>query len=250
MSQRKYFIKLISFSFLLTISAYAGQKSLCGPDDRISFSDSKIGRLVKSLDDNRACTATLISNRCAISAGHCAEYYGFLEFDTPSTNSDGSFNHPHSKNIYPVDNTVDYEDLKKGDDWMVIRLNKNPVTGLYPGEERGYYQIAKTIPSAGSAIRIAGYGKDNELEKSYTLQVAYGKILNTPESSSLNHQVDTQGGNSGSAIIDEATNMIVGIHTNGGCRPVKESDTNSGTWIFKSDRLKNAIQECLAQDHE
>ena len=43
------------------------------------------------------------------------------------------------------------------------------------------------------------------------------------------YTVDTRGGNSGSAVLDESTGMVIGIHTHGGCGA--SSGSNSGTAI-------------------
>lgn len=235
---------LISFA-LSTFSStlLAGQKTLCGADDRLPFQDKRIGRLVRNLEDNKACTATLISNRCAISAGHCASYYGFVEFDVPPSKQDGKFNHPVPTAIYAVDNAVDYED-RKGDDWMVIRLYPNSITGLYPGEERGFYPIDRTPFKDQQRIRVAGHGKDDELLRNYTLQVSYGTATQDTINTILRHNADTMGGNSGSAIINLDNESIVGIHTDGGCA----KGSNAGTIVDKIQRLNQAIAECQALD--
>lgn len=238
------FLSLMILVPLAVNTLYAAQKTLCGADDRVPHQDQKIGRLVKDLQENKACTATLISKRCAISAGHCAQFYGFLEFDVPETNLDGRFNHPDLTKIYPVDNTVDYEDQGLGDDWMIIRLHANALTGLYPGEERGFYQIDFEELKLNQKITIAGYGKDDQIAKSYTLQQSQGQLFSVESSSILRHNADTTSGNSGSAIINADTQRIIGIHTNGGCH----KSSNGGTWIKKRDRLLQAIRECQSLD--
>ena len=237
---------ILAVLIYLPSTAHAGMKSLCGADDRLPYHDQRIGRLVKSLTDKRACTATLISQRCAISAGHCAEYYGFLEFEVPESNSDGSFNHPLATAIYPVDNLVDYDDQGTGNDWLVIRLNPNPITGLYPGSERGFYPIDWAAENSNQEVRLAGFGKDDQLERSYSLQVSYGKLLRSENDLILRHDADSTAGNSGTAIIDNKTEKIIGIHTNGGC----QKNSNAGTWINKVSRLQKAIQECQDLDQK
>jgi hypothetical protein len=52
--------------------------------------------------------------------------------------------------------------------------------------------------------------------------------------------VDTQGGNSGSPIIVDGTDLTVGIHTNGGC--TQTGGANAGT-SFENDNLETALRD-------
>ena len=60
------------------------------------------------------------------------------------------------------------------------------------------------------------------------------------------HIADTMGGNSGSSIIRESDEMIVGIHTNGGC--YSRGGSNSATVISENQELVKAIRACLAEE--
>jgi V8-like Glu-specific endopeptidase len=51
------------------------------------------------------------------------------------------------------------------------------------------------------------------------------------------------GGNSGSSIILESTNEIIGVHSHGSCGVW--GDYNEGTLISKNKKFKAAIQECI-----
>ena len=51
------------------------------------------------------------------------------------------------------------------------------------------------------------------------------------------------GGNSGSSIILELTQEIIGIHTHGGCTSF--GGTNQGTLINEHKKLVAAIKACL-----
>ena len=62
------------------------------------------------------------------------------------------------------------------------------------------------------------------------------------------HRVDTQGGNSGSSIINESTQKIVGIHTHGGCFTM--GGTNIGTLLANHDKAQEAIKSCLQWEEE
>lgn len=49
----------------------------------------------------------------------------------------------------------------------------------------------------------------------------------------MRYQTDTEGGNSGSPVIDEATGNAVGVHTHGGCS-TSGGGNNSGTSTFNT----------------
>ncbi len=49
----------------------------------------------------------------------------------------------------------------------------------------------------------------------------------------MRYAADTQGGNSGSPVVDEATGEAVGIHTHGGCSA--SGGNNNGTSFFNSN---------------
>jgi hypothetical protein len=48
----------------------------------------------------------------------------------------------------------------------------------------------------------------------------------------MRYRTDTTGGNSGSPVIDDATNVAVGVHTHGGC--TSSGGNNSGTSLFSA----------------
>ncbi len=235
------FIALIA-TLSLYSSVYSGEKSLCGADDRISDNDQKVGRIIRYQTDSSGCTATLIGKRCAITAGHCNKYVNFMEFDVPQSNEKGKWQHPSADKMYKISKIIDWENYGKGNDWMVFRMDANEITGQFPGDERGFYPVYLGVAQYDTPVRITGYGKDDEPLKNFTQQTAWGALHKVPEYSMLFHNVDTTGGNSGSAVINDITNEIIGIHTHSGCN----YDGNKGTLISKVTRLKDAIAECNA----
>lgn len=235
-------MKAIAITALLTLSTsvVAMDKSLCGADNRVPSDDKKIGRLVRSLDSSLGCTATLISDRCAISAGHCAHSANFLEFNVPNSDGYGVSQHPPKKDIYAVNNIIDWENLGKGDDFVVFHLKRNEITGKFPGDVQGYYPVSFEVPEVGTPVTITGFGKSDVPSLYGAQQIAYGYVSGL-EGRIVNHNIDTMQGNSGSAIINENSGEIIGVHTHGGCN----YSSNKGTAISKHRRLTNAIKECL-----
>ena len=72
-----------------------------------------------------------------------------------------------------------------------------------------------------------------------------GMIILSIDDARLKHNVDTKTGNSGSAIILEETEEIIGIHSHGGCSTSEGAEGNGGTAISKNQALAQAIKECL-----
>ncbi len=219
--------------------------------DELGLSQKSI-EIIKTLNDNNLSDAI----NCLIEDNNFVDFLQYFyqyktEFADRKT-AEKYFNKfiskigPYARAIYPVDNLVDYDDQGTGNDWLVIRLNPNPITGLYPGSERGFYPIDWAAENSNQEVRLAGFGKDDQSERSYSLQVSYGKLLQSENDLILRHDADSTAGNSGTAIIDNKTEKIIGIHTNGGC----QKSSNAGTWINKVSRLQKAIQECQDLDQK
>lgn len=228
------------------------EKSICGPsDDRLSSDDPKVARVRQAV--NRAgCTLTMIGRSCAVSAGHCENAFEQAEFHVPKS-LDGRSVAPIEENIYLVIKDSIESDIRRpvrgpvrGTDWAVLRLAANNITGLYPGDVQGFYPVSKISPKAGEMIRITGHGNAEDLELTYTQQTHLGLITELKRSSLIYHNADTTGGNSGSAIILESTQEIIGVHTHGGCS--EESGANSGTLLATNKKFARAIAQCLAYE--
>ncbi len=128
-----------------------------------------------------------------------------------------------------------------GDDWAYFGCFANPNTGLTPFEAQGdFYVLAAAAPEGSAAsTRITGFGVDNSPpEWNQAQQTATGPYLGG-SARSISYEVDTRGGNSGSAVVDEKTGLAIGIHTNGGCTAT--GGANYGTSIGNP-----VLQEALA----
>ncbi|MCF8058471.1 MAG: trypsin-like serine protease [Bacteriovoracaceae bacterium] len=231
---------------VMTSSAIANEKSICGVDDRVPSSLPSIGRLLGKRTDGGGCTVTMISKTCAISAGHCSGTFGFAEFNTPASVG-GRIQHPAEEDIYPIDKAnSEYVYNRIGDDWAVVRVMANPVTGLFAGDVQGTYEVDFSKPQTGTVVRITGYGLDqSDPERNLAQQTHTGEIVSF-RGSAMYHVADTMGGNSGSTIIRESDQKIIAIHTNGGCST--RGGSNAATVISENENLKTAIRTCLAEE--
>ncbi len=225
------------------------EKSICGQDDRVPSRNLKVARALENRQGTGGCTITMISKSCAISAGHCMSVLGVAEFNTPPSKN-GRIQHPIPEDIYDIDKatiTHKYEGI--GQDWAVFKVKANTITGQFPGDVQGFYNVNFDGPTAGDTVRITGYGLDRkDPERNLAQQTHTGDITQISRGTSFQYNADTMGGNSGSSVILEATNEIVGIHTNGGCSSWNGSGANSGTLIATSTELTAAIKSCLASD--
>ncbi len=236
---------LLIILILVSQLALANNKTICGVDERSFSATKEIGRVMK-YEAKSGCTLTLIGKSCAVSAGHCVRVFEQAQFNTPVSRN-GEVVYPNYSDIYLVDSSsIVYEEGAIGNDYAVLRLRRNQVSGLYPGELQGHLNIApRTIREAKSMIHITGYGRDlRGPNRNFSQQFHYGEIISVDRSKSIiKHQVDTMGGNSGSAIIDAKSGKIIGIHTHGGC--YEEGGANHGTLIATHKAFKQAIKNCL-----
>lgn len=241
---------ILSFIILTSLPAFASTKSICGNDDRVLSFNPKVGRL--SVDGkHKGCTATLIGNSCAITAGHCEPVLERAEFNTPVSIE----NEPQAsdlKDLYLIDkSSIKFNDGGPGKDWAVFKFKANEITNKLPGTVQGNYNISYKKFAKGENLTIIGYGLDDgDLDKNFAQQIHTGKVKAIGDEfygeSVLKHNVDTMGGNSGSSILLESTEEIVAIHTHGGCSTY--SGFNMGTIISLQPELIEAIKTCLASE--
>lgn len=245
-------MKVILILLFIQFSVLANHKSLCKEDNRKLSFDSKIARIRSSAKSMHPCTATLISESCLITAGHCYEdgqETGLIEFDVPLSDSDtGKLMPSLAENSFSLKKIFGRKNAHHGKDWMVFSVNPNEVTGLNPGQERGFYELETESVTKLSMLTITGYGLTASDEKRNVQQSSHGDLLATDQKKkTIQHKVDTTAGNSGSAIIENLTNRIIGIHTHGGCRKINTEtwQGNIGTLIVGNIELIDAIKKCI-----
>ncbi len=210
-------------------------ESQCGPtDDRVASSADNRGRLL-----DIGCTANLMAPGCFTTAGHCmstASLLDVVEFNVPSSTGSGALRHPPPADQYAPTNNRESNDGGLGNDWGVFTVFANSETGLTPLQAQGPgLDLATSLPAKGSTVVITGYGVDSG-SANQTQQVSSGPIKKVITSSTrLTYRADTEGGNSGSAVLSGAN--MVAIHTNAGCST--SGGANSGT-LYTNSAFKAA----------
>jgi hypothetical protein len=211
-----------------------GSDTICGTtDDRVPSTEPRVGRLLNS-SLNALCSGGLVSsNSCYLTAGHCVTTGAVytVEFNCPPSNAGGSIVHPGPEHQYPLNSsTLAFQNGGVGNDWALARLNANTTTGLSAALLQGFYRLAPALPSVGAVTRITGFGSAtgvlNLANKTHTGPCVTAGGGN---GTTVQYQVDTTGGNSGSSVVNEATGRVFGIHTHGGC--TSSGGQNSGTAI-------------------
>jgi V8-like Glu-specific endopeptidase len=200
-------------------------ESQCGPtDDRVPSNNPAAGRLLSI-----GCTAWIISNGLHVTAGHCSSSSATtLEFNVPPSLADGTIQHPPPQDQYSVNpSSKVYTSNGIGDDWGVFQVYPNSVTGLMPIAAQGAsFTVVQNL--GAPTIRVTGFGVDYDDDtRNQTQQTHAGPNVGS-SGTTMRYQTDTEGGNSGSPVIDDATGNAVGVHTHGGCS-TSGSGNNSGT---------------------
>ena len=212
-------------------------RSICGPtDDRQLSYEDRSGRTWVG------CTAWIIDdpNHTFLTAGHCANTSGGVEFNVPLSDGDGNYQHPGPEDQYAVDPvSMQWYYGGVGNDWCYFGCFPNTETGLTPYQAQGdFFELADVAPPAtGQTIRITGYGSVSPpVSATWNgVQKTHAGPYYSHSGTTIRYTVDTSGGNSGSAVLDESTGFAIGIHTHAGCDPA-----NHGTAIQNAG-LQNAL---------
>lgn len=240
-------MKKLVLMVLISSTVFATNKRVCGFDDRIPSNESKVGRTILYKGLEGLCTVTMISKRCAISAGHCYSILHGVEFNVPKS-VDGFIVYANERDQYEIDrDSIKYSNGGPGDDWAVMKLKKNQLTGQYPGHYQGNYQISYKHRPLDTYLYIIGYGESSNPELTFTQQSDIGQLTsrNIGTKKYLQYQIDTMGGSSGASIVDYYSREIIGVHTHGSCF---NGTGNTGTSIAANKKFSNAIKSCLASE--
>jgi len=195
--------------------------SQCGSaDNRTPSSNPAIARVTNG------CTAWILDNDNMVTAGHCAGSMTAIEFNVPPSTASGGRVRSAPRDQYTIiQSSIEFSNSGPGNDWAVFRVENNSETGRSPRQEQGSsFNLVRTTDL--DTIRITGHGVDsgtrNAVQQTHTgnfVSLSGGRIR---------YAVDTEGGNSGSPVIDDATGNAVGVHTHAGCN-TNGTGSNQGT---------------------
>jgi V8-like Glu-specific endopeptidase len=212
-----------------------GTSTLCSGDDRVSFSDGRVGRVSYDSGVNPACTAWITLNGALVTAGHCVDLdtgsgtpharfrNALIEFNVPASLPDGTTQPSDPDDQYPIDaGSIVFNNGAADNDWGVFECSPNSNTQLLPALAQGdFLRLTLEEPDTNQYVRVTGYGLDktppgtsgDENAQTRTEQTDTGLYR-----ASLRYRVDTTGANSGSPVIWEAyDDFALGHHVLGEC---------------------------------
>lgn len=141
-------ILVATIYLLLSYNIYpqSSPEDICGIDDRESSNYNAVGRIWEDddvLGNHRAVgTAFIIANGKLITAGHIA---GSISTSAQSTHYFVEFNNFDEEDRYEIDksliNNLTYKNAGplSGNDWAVIEVNENAITGSMPKDAQDAY---------------------------------------------------------------------------------------------------------------
>lgn len=217
--------------------ALLNPESQCGTtDDRVPSVVRYSGRLMSV-----GCTANLMTSGCFTTAGHCmtsASSAKVVEFNVPPSKAGGAVVHPAPKDQYTLTNNRKFVQTVIGNDWGAFTTHPNSETGLTALQAQGASVSFGPTPAVGETAQIDGYGVDSGTANQ-TLQVDSGPITEVDVAATkLKYRADTEGGNSGSAVL--VNGQMVAVHTNAGCS--RTGGANQGTLVSNA-AFQNAVEE-------
>jgi V8-like Glu-specific endopeptidase len=202
--------------------------TICGTtDDRVLSNDPRAARILPI-----GCTGWIIDDACGcmITAGHCTSGTSVIQFNVPLSNANGSLNNPPPQDQYMADSaSKQFQNAGIGNDWGYFGCFANSTTGLTPRQKQGQAFTFASPPAwnSGLEVRITGYGVDTGTANQVQQTHKGPWVSYTAGNTTLQYQADTQGGNSGSPVIQEQSGVAMGVHTHGGC--TSGGGANSGT---------------------
>lgn len=237
---------IFSMVLMMSVSAFA---DICGKDDRTESFDPRVGRLV-SEGNTQGCTVALVGESCVVTAGNCVTH-DYVEFNVPQSVA-GIPQAASLQDRYMVDKTfMRYSVEGIGQQWAVIKLAANELTGTHAGKNQGFFKIAAKKAPKDTIIKVISFGhvanRDDADILNFAQQSSQGLlskgVLFMP--AIIEHSADTSSGSLGAPIINANSGEILGVNTHGGCQG--NYSNNSGTSISGNKKFAKAINECLAR---
>jgi hypothetical protein len=189
----------------------------CSIDDRVLSRDPRVGRTLPLF-----CTAFLIDD-CRhgfLTAGHCV--LDVVEFNVPISDAQGNAGHPPPEDQYAIDTNCSVSvNGGVGNDYAYSAFHPNPNTGLKPFQkQQACFRVAPSVPTIDPSItiRVTGCGTDpTPPERNFVRQTSLGGFV-WQDPATLGFQNFIRPGNSGSPVIWEQQQTVLGIVTHLGCQ--------------------------------
>lgn len=123
---------------------------------------------------------------------------------------------PRPESSYSIVELIEFE--LDGLDMAICRIDGKP------GEKFGKIVVSKTDAAPGEMVCIIGHpdGRPKRIEA--------GPVTSLSDGAVRYNDIDTLGGNSGSAILRAHDGKVIGVHTNGGCN-AEGTGSNYGVTI-------------------
>lgn len=198
----------------------AEQATICGGSDEMQFVNDYNGTLGPSVayvqankrtsgamedlataTSRKYCSGTLIGANLFLTANHCLSTTTVGQFVAFNYERAAGSTSVLPQSHYRIDAVLE---AGLGADFAILRLAGNP------GATWGIAPVAAADPPVGAAITIMGHAKGGPKK------IEAGTVRGFTAKTLTYDNIDTLGGQSGSAILN-AAGEVVGVHTNGGC---------------------------------
>ena len=205
------------------------QRAVCGTNDRERIACYKGTEMFEKskavcrmlVGGISACTGWLLG-----SDGHLMTNNHCISSDTGANGTDFIFNYQYEnctgstsakQKIYRGGTVVK---TNKDLDYTLVKLKDNPTTDF------GYLSLSPNKPTVGDRIYIPQHPRgarkeisvNSDTDNGFAVVECVGDCA-TPNAplKSIRYNADTQGGSSGSPVIDYNTNLVIAIHNTGEC---------------------------------